>query len=311
MFNKIFYKLFNQKSTIKLAATLLLISQVSLAQTPLKVEQVSRSVSGLKNNVVEREKTNLNPNPNPKEQVNISQRTLAFKGMSRPEVSYARQQKKTALLRTSALNQDIEYDAGSYHSFAIYSAYSELILDIDEDGYYQRFSVTFDADILSSMANEQAIVYANLYLSRNGGPWVLYFSSDDFVITGEDSEDEFEVVTHLDSGYVADYYDVLIDLYEVGFSAVVATYSANNTNALYALPLESSDYDPEYIAVEYYDEHSGGSSWLLFAALLALVYRYCLIKFDNIKQLIKLTRLCYFVVIKRLLAKIVRLVAYF
>jgi hypothetical protein len=306
MFNKIFYKLFNQKSTIKLTATLLLISQVSLAQTPLGVEQVSRSVSGLKNNAVEREKTNLNP----KEQVNISQRTLAFKGMSRPEVSYARQQKTTALLRTSALNQDIEYDAASYHSFAIYSAYSELILDIDEDGYYQRFSVTFDADILSSMVNEQAIVYADLYLSRNGGPWVLYFSSDDFVITGEDSEDEFEVVTHLDSGYVADYYDVLIDLYEVGFSAVVATYSANNTNALYALPLESSDYDPEYIAVEYYDEHSGGSSWLLFAALLALVYRYCLIKFDNIKQLIKLTRLCYFVVIKQLLAKIARLVAY-
>ena len=283
MFNKIFYKLFNkrlnklfnQKFTIKLTATLLLVSQVSVAQTQLDVEQASRSVSGLKNNVFEREKTNLNP----KEQVKISQRTLAFKGMSRPEVSYARQQKATSNLLTSALSQDTEYDAGSYHSFSIYSGFSELILDIDEDGYYKSFSVTFDADILSSMANEQAVVYADLYLSQNGGPWVLYFSSDDFVITGEDSEDEFEVVTQLDSGYVADHYDVLIDLYEVGFSPVVATYSANNTNALYALPLESSDYDPEYIAVEYYDEHSGGSSWLLFGALLALVYRYCLVKF--------------------------------
>ncbi|MBA6341369.1 choice-of-anchor H family protein [Colwellia sp. MB02u-10] len=281
MFNKIFYKLFNQKSTIKLTAILLLVSQVSFAQTQLQDEQASRSISGLKNNVVEREKTNLKSNPTPEEQIKISQRTLAFKGMSRPEVSYARQQKKTALLRTSALSQDVEYDAGSYHSFSIYSGYSELILDIDEDGYYQRFSVTFDADILSSMANEQAVVYADLYLSRNGGPWVLYYSSDDFVITGEDSEDEFEVITQLDSGYVADHYDVLIDLYEVGFSAVVATYSASNTNALYALPLESSDYDPEYIAVEYYDEHSGGSSWLLFGALLALVYRYCVVKFGQ------------------------------
>ncbi len=284
MFNKIFYKLFNQKYTINLTATLLLVSQVSVAQTQLQDEQASRSISGLKNNVVEREKTNLKSNPTPEEQIKISQRTLAFKGMSRPEVSYARQQKKTALLRTSALSQDVEYDAGSYHSFSIYSGYSELILDIDEDGYYQRFSVTFDADILSSMANEQAVVYADLYLSRNGGPWVLYYSSDDFVITGEDSEDEFEVITQLDSGYVADHYDVLIDLYEVGFSAVVATYSASNTNALYALPLESSDYDPEYIAVEYYDEHSGGSSWLLFGALLALVYRYCLVKLDDIKK---------------------------
>jgi hypothetical protein len=276
LFNKRLNKLFNQKLTIYLAATLLL-SQVSLAQAQLQVEQASRSVSGLINNVVEREKTNLKP----KEQVKISQRTLAFKGMSRPEVSYARQQKMTAILRTSALSQNVEYDASSYHSFSIYSAYSELIVDIDEDGYYQSFSVTFDADVLSSMANEQAVVYADLYLSQNGGPWVLYFSSDDFVITGEDSEDEFEVLTHLDSGYVADHYDVLIDLYEVGFSAVVATYSANNTNALYALPLESSDYDPKYIAVEYYDEHSGGSSWLLFGVLLALVYRYFLVKFEQ------------------------------
>ncbi|MBA6290874.1 choice-of-anchor H family protein [Colwellia sp. MB3u-70] len=281
LFNKRLNKLFNQKFTIKLTATLLLVSQVSVAQTQLQVEQVSRSASGLKNNVVEREKTNLKSNLKPEEQIKISQRTLAFKGMSRPEVSYARQQKATSNLLTSTLSQDAEYDADSYHSFVIYSGYSELILDIDEDGYYQSFSVTFDADILSSMANEQAVVYADLYLSQNGGPWVLYFSSDDFVITGEDSEDEFEVVTQLDSGYVADHYDVLIDLYEVGFSAVMATYSASNTNALYALPLESSDYDPEYIAVEYYDEHSGGSSWLLFGALLALVYRYCLVKFGQ------------------------------
>ena len=280
LFNKRLNKLFNQKFTIKLTATLLLVSQVSVAQTQLQVEQVSRSASGLKNNVVEREKTNLKP----KEQIKISQRTLAFKGMSRPEVSYARQQKATSNLLTSTLSQDAEYDAGSYHSFVIYSGYSKLILDIDEDGYYQSFSVTFDADILSSMANEQAVVYADLYLSQNGGPWVLYFSSDDFVITGEDSEDEFEVVTQLDSGYVADHYDVLIDLYEVGFSAVIATYSAKNTNALYALPLESSDYDPEYIAVEYYDEHSGGSSWLLLSALLVLVYRHCSVKSDHIQK---------------------------
>ena len=67
-----------------------------------------------------------------------------------------------------------------------------------------------------------------------------------------------------------DSYDVLIDLYEVGFSDVVATYSSDDTNALYALPLESSDYDPEYIEVEYYDEHGGsfGSACLLFFLLI-------------------------------------------
>ncbi|TWX73904.1 choice-of-anchor H family protein [Colwellia sp. C1TZA3] len=277
MFNKILYKWlnkrFNQKYTVNLTTTLLLVSQLSFAQTLTQVEQVNSSVGGLKNNLVEREKSSLKL----KEQIKVSQRTLAFKGMSRAEVSYARQQKITAFLPTSLLDQDVEYDAGSYHSFLIYSGDSELILDIDEDGYYQNFGVTFDADILSPVANEQAVVYADLYLSQNGGPWVLYFSSDDFVITGEDTEDEFEVVTQLDSGYVADYYDVLIDLYEVGFSEIVATYSANDTNALYALPLESSDYDAEYIAVEYHNEHGGSSSWLLFGALLVLGYRHCLV----------------------------------
>ena len=305
MFNKIFYKRFNQKFTINLTATLLLVSQLSFAQTLTQVEQVNSSVGGLKNNLTDSGNSRLES----EEQTKTSQRTLVFKGMSRTEVSYARQQKIKPRLPTTLLSQYVEHDTGSYHSFSIYSGDSELILDIDEDGYYQSFSVTFDADILSSIANEQAVVYADLYLSQNGGPWILYFSSDDFVITGEDSEDEFEVVTQLDSGYITDHYDVLIDLYEVGFSEVVATYSSNDTNALYALPLESSDYDPEYIAIEYHTEHGGSSSWLLFGALLALICRHCSAKFGNIKKSFKLTRLCYFVVIKRLSVKIARLVA--
>jgi hypothetical protein len=81
------------------------------------------------------------------------------------------------------------------------------------------------------------------------------------------------VITQLDSGYVPGNYEVLIDLYEVGYSDVVATYSSNDSSALYGLPLESGDYDPEYIEVEYIEEHSGGSSWLLFGALMVLVIR--------------------------------------
>ena len=59
----------------------------------------------------------------------------------------------------------------------------------------------------------------------------------------------------------------------MGYSDVVATYSANDNNMLYALPLESADYDPEYIEVEYYAEHGGSSSWLLIVSLLLLLYR--------------------------------------
>ena len=81
------------------------------------------------------------------------------------------------------------------------------------------------------------------------------------------------MVTQLDSGYLTEHYDVLIDLYEVGYSDVVATYSANDSNTLYALPLESADYDPEYIEVVHYDDHGGSSSWLLIIGLLLLYFR--------------------------------------
>lgn len=255
-------EMFNKKFAMKLvAAGFLLVSQMSFAQ----VEGESHSFGTLKKNTVS--KTTL------LEQDQTTQRTLAFKGMERSAVNTARQQKDKLLSPTYLLNQVVEYKSALHHSFSIYSGYSQLIADIDEDGYYQTFSVTFDADIISPFANDEALVYADLYLSQNGGPWVLYFSTDNFVITGQDTEDEFEVITQLDSGYAPNHYEVLIDLYEVGYHEVVATYSSNDSNALYALPLESRDYDPEYIEVDYHDEHGGEGSWLLFSALLALVAR--------------------------------------
>lgn len=274
MFNEIFTTRFNKNLTITLTATLMLISQMSFAQTPTSVDKVSVSIGGLKNNIIQSDTSNLVA----KARVINNKRTVALKGMNRIDVQKARQQKAKQILSASALTQRVEYTADSYHSFSIYTGYSQLITDIDEDGYFQTFGVIFDADILSSRPNEQAFVYADLYLSQNGGPWVLYFSSDDFLITGEDTDDEFEVITQLDSGYVPDNYDVLIDLYEVGYSEVVATYSSSDSNALYALPLESSDYDPEYIEVVYHDEHSGSISWWLLGALLALGYRRRLVQ---------------------------------
>ena len=204
-----------------------------------------------------------------------TQRTKQHRGLQRDAVMLSRAQasKVDATVKMNKSAEQASRAVNFDHGFSIYTGYSQLITDIDADGYYQTFSVSFDADILSPFIDEQALVYADLYLSKDGGPWILYFSTDDFVITGENTDDEFEVVTQLNSGYVPDNYDVLIDLYEVGYSDVVATYSSNDTNALYGLPLESSDYDPEYYEVEYHDEHGGGVSWFLFSLLLVLVAR--------------------------------------
>ncbi|WP_244952108.1 choice-of-anchor H family protein [Shewanella insulae] len=168
----------------------------------------------------------------------------------------------TKTLKSSA--QRLE--AGIYHEFAIYEASSRLFEDVDYDGFYRTFSVTFDADVHSYYLGEHADVYADLYLSRNGGPWELYHTTDVFTIVDDASDDDFEVLTTLHTGYPTDHYDVLIDLYEVGYSDIVATISSDDLDDLYALPLESADRD-QYVVEEVVTEVevSGGSlsvGWL-------------------------------------------------
>ena len=182
----------------------------------------------------------------------------------------------TKMLATTSKHRDIKsINANSSRSFsdgnfAIYDAYSQLIEDYDVDGYFQTFSVTFDADLITTDAHGEAVVYAELYLRENGGPWVHYYSTDSFVIHGESSGDEFEVYTTLAQGFNTNHYDVLIDLYEEGYPSIIASYSSDDSNSLYALPLESSDYDVVYI--EYYREeviHGGSTS--LFALLMVML----------------------------------------
>lgn len=170
---------------------------------------------------------------------------------------------------SSAASEDLNR-APVYHSFSIYDASSRLFEDFDYDGFYQTFSVTFDVDVYGNYLNERADLFAELYLSRNGGPWVHYYTTEVFSIYGDSQQDNYEVLTTLYTGYVTDHYDVLIDVYEVGYSDVVATINADQIDGLYALPLESSDRDrerePDVIIVE----ESGGSLSVLGLLLLGL-----------------------------------------
>lgn len=159
--------------------------------------------------------------------------------------------------------------SNSHHSFSIYNAESYLLDDYDGDGYYQTFSVIFDADLHSTYADDSAEVYGQMYLSKNGGPWIYYYTTDSFIIVGDSELDEYEVITTLHQGYDSDSYDVLIDLYEVGFEGLVASYSSDDNNALYALPIESTEYDLEYV-VEVYDDYAGSMSALLLLMALGL-----------------------------------------
>ena len=95
-------------------------------------------------------------------------------------------------------------------SYRIYDAGSELSWDDDEDGFYHRLRVSFDADVDQGDAH----VYAKLFLSFEGGPWNHYFTTDVFHILGDAGYDDYVVVTRLLDDYPSGYYDVLIELYD-------------------------------------------------------------------------------------------------
>ncbi|MEW6991195.1 choice-of-anchor H family protein [Colwelliaceae bacterium 6441] len=190
-------------------------------------------------------------------------------GKTRQQVLMLKQKKQKralALRNKNSAAPNAKLSTILHGSFNIYSGYSQLIEDFDQDGYFQTFSVTFDADVYDYHDVNHARVYAELYLSKNGGDWIHYYTTDNFNIYGESEDDEYEVYTTLNQGYSPDEYDVLIDLYEVGYNDIVATYSADDTNELYALPLESSDYDPDYVE-HHSDSHGHGGSHSLFSIL--------------------------------------------
>jgi len=155
----------------------------------------------------------------------------------------------------------------SYHyggDITIYDAYTTLISDFDNDGFYHRFSVAIDADTVYSTS----WVYAELYLSYEGGPWNYYASSDDFHIHGDSELDIYVVETELAEGFPAGYYDIRIELYDAEYGELLHSYGPYDDDSLSTLPLEDSVYDNDYYSTGITTEvivagHGGISFWLL------------------------------------------------
>jgi hypothetical protein len=228
---------------------------------------------------------NSNVNADIEDKKPLSRGKLAEKfGKTREEVNTLNSSTvdKSAKVAVSNLNDTNRLSRINYdYSFGIYDAASLLILDVDGDGYHQEFSVVFDADLYSYSHIDSADVYAELYLSKNGGPWVHYFTTEDFRIYGENIDDEYEVNTTLHQGYDSNEFDVLIDLYEVGYQGVVATISSQDTSALYALPLESTEYDEiEQITIIESHGHGGSTSSAVIFLLLVCALTRVIKKMD-------------------------------
>ena len=123
--------------------------------------------------------------------------------------------------------------------FWFYSADVELFADEDRDGYYSGIDLLFDADTVFARAD----VYAVAYLSRDGGPWLEYAATEDFVIHGTSAGDEFSIVTELLAGYPVGDYDLLIELYDAWDGTFLADIGPADTSELSFLPLEDAERD--------------------------------------------------------------------
>ncbi len=169
--------------------------------------------------------------------------------------------------RPESLPAGVYVENITYHydgDISIYDAWTTLISDFDDDGFYHRFSVSIDADTLSSTS----WVYAKLYLSYEGGPWNYYASSDDFHIHGDSELDVYVVETELAEGFPAGYYDICIELYDAEYGDLLLSYGPYDDGSLSALPLEDSVYDDVYYSHGYTTEvivagHGGLSAWSL------------------------------------------------
>lgn len=150
--------------------------------------------------------------------------------------------------------------------FEIYEADVQLLSDLDGDGFHHALNVFFDVDV----SVDSSTVYAKLYLSREGGPWVQYFTTGLFNIHLDDFSDAYEVETELMEGYVPGYYAVLIEIYSLDHAHMVASEILDYHSLGKDVRIEDRLRDEPYTesSSEYYEEYSYSSGGGSFAALL-------------------------------------------
>ncbi len=172
-------------------------------------------------------------------------------------------------------------DYQPHDDYTIYDADTRLITDDDLDGFYHHFSLSIDADTLF----DHAAVYARVYLSYEGAPWVHYATSDRYPIYADSSSDRFTIETELTDGFATGYYDIRIELFDAASDEWLLSYGPYEDDSLAALPLEDARGDEPVVIVqpvvvatgaevviEARGAHTGSMSpaWMLIPAMVSL-----------------------------------------
>lgn len=161
----------------------------------------------------------------------------------------------------------------SSSAFWFYSADVILFGDDDHDGYFFGIDLLFDVDTAWSVFD----VYAVTYLSLEGGPWNEYAITDDFTLFETSADDEYNIVTELESGYPRGSYDLLIEIFDAQTGEFLVGFGPEESSELGFLPLEDYGRDePIVVIIDQGHGHGGGgatSVWMIAVMLLAFGLR--------------------------------------
>ncbi|MCP4875150.1 MAG: hypothetical protein GY896_06700 [Gammaproteobacteria bacterium] len=151
--------------------------------------------------------------------------------------------------------------------FEIYDADVAMVSDLDGDGYHHAINVYFDVDV----SNDSATVYAKLYLSREGGPWSQYYTTDLFSIHIDDTGDAYEVETELLEGYEPGYYAVLVEIYSLDHAYMVTSEVLDYHYLGRDILIEDRAWDEPYHDHGHISAHAGSMGLLLMFFLIIQV----------------------------------------
>jgi len=151
--------------------------------------------------------------------------------------------------------------------FSIFDASVSLLSDLDGDGFHHAINLNFDIDV----SYDSATVYAKLYLSRGGGSWQQYYTTDWFNIYGDSYSDAYEVTTELLEGYAPGYYDILIEVFSLNHADMVASQVLDSYYLGKDVMLEDLSRDEIYYYEEDYYSHGAGSFSLVWLLLIVQV----------------------------------------
>ncbi|AUM13542.1 choice-of-anchor H family protein [Ketobacter alkanivorans] len=144
--------------------------------------------------------------------------------------------KTESTLNTRALSyQDASHSA--HGSVSLYDIWFDMKSDIDGDGYYHQFDVSFDLD---THYNSQTIyVIAEL----NGLTTQTLFQTTPYTLYGNSGNDSYQANVLLTDGYPPHQYNLTLRVFDANSDELLLTYNTRDHNDANTLNLEDSQYE--------------------------------------------------------------------